>query len=102
MQSYAENLSLVKSDPLSTGALRRADDLADRLLRVTQSLQTTLEIPALLEIFYLQSNANVPLDGLEYVNEPLNFEYRIGSRSRHTCTYNLRLGDIGMGGLLFR
>lgn len=102
MQSYAENLSLVKSDPLSTGALRRSDDLADRLLRVTQSLQTTLDIPALLEIFYLQSDANVPLDGLEYINESPNFEYRIGSRSRHTCTYNLRLGEIDMGSLLFR
>lgn len=102
MQSYAENLSLVKPDPLNTGAVRRSDDLADRLLRVTQSLQTTLDIPALLEIFYQQSDANVPLDGVEYVNEPLNLEYRVGSRSRHTCTYNLRLGDIGMGSLLFR
>ncbi len=102
MQSYAENLSLVTPNPPSTDAARRTDDLADRLLRVTQSLQTTLDIPPLLELFYLQGNANVPLDALEYINEAANLEYRVGTRGRHTCTYNLRLGEIDMGSLLFR
>lgn len=102
MQPYADNLSLISPDPLDARLVRHSDDLADRLLRMTQSLQTTLEIPALLELFYLQSDANVPVDGMDYVNEQLNLEYRTGTRSRHTCHYNLKLGDIDLGGLTFR
>ncbi len=102
MQSYADNLSLVTANPLSTDAARHTDDLADRLLRVTQSLQTTLEIPPLIELFYLQGNANVPLDALEYSNDAAGLEYRVGTRGRHACTYHLRLGEIDMGSLLFR
>ncbi len=102
MQSYAETLSLVKPNSLNTGSVLKSDDLADRLLRATQSLQTTLEIPPLLELFFLQTTTNVPVDGIEYSNEPSDLEYKIGTRGRHSCTYNLRLGDIEMGSLLFR
>ena len=102
MQPYADNLSLMSPEPPEARLVRQSDDLADRLLRMTQSLQTTLEIPALLELFYLQTDANVPVDGLDYVNEPLNLDYRIGARSRHTCHYNLKLGELDLGGLTFR
>lgn len=102
MQTYADNLSLVSPVPQDARLVRHTDDLADRLLRMTQSLQTTLEIPALLELFYLQSDANVPIDGMDYVNEQLSLDHRIGTRSRHTCHYNLKLGDLDLGGLTFR
>lgn len=102
MQSYAETLSLVRPNSLNTGSVLKSDDLADRLLRATQSLQTTLEIPPLLELFFLQTTTNVPVDGVEYTSEPSGLEYKIGTRGRHSCTYNLRLGDIEMGSLLFR
>ena len=102
MQTSVERRNLITPDPAPGGTLRREDDLGERLLAMTQSLQTTLDIPALLELFYLQTQANVALDGLQYVNEPLDLEYDLGSRSRHTCHYNLRLGDLDLGALLFR
>jgi diguanylate cyclase (GGDEF)-like protein len=102
MQTYADNLSLVSPGPQDARLVRHASDLADRLLRMTQSLQTTLEISALLELFYLQTDANVPVDGMDYVNEQLSLDYRTGTRSRHTCHYNLKVGDIDLGGLTFR
>jgi diguanylate cyclase (GGDEF)-like protein len=102
MQTYADNLSLASTDPPDARLVHHTDDLADRLLRMTQSLQTTLDTPALLELFYLQTDANVPLDGLDFDNGQLGLEYRIGARSRHTCHYNLKLGETHLGGLTFR
>lgn len=102
MPTYADKLSTTTPDPAATGMLRRADDFSDRLLHMTQTLQTTLDIPALLELFHLQCSANVSVDGLEYNNEMLNIDYLSGTRSRHTCTYNLRLSDLSLGALQFR
>lgn len=102
MQTSVERQDRITLDPAASGTLRRGDDLAERLLAMTQSLQTTLEVPALLEVFYRQTEANVALDGLEYVNAPLDIELLIGGRSRHTCHYNLRLGDLELGALAFR
>ena len=102
MQTSVERQDRITLDSAANGTLRRGEDLAERLWAMTQSLQTTLEIPALLELFYRQTEANVGLDGLEYVNEPLEIEQLIGSRSRHTCHYNLRLGELELGALLFR
>lgn len=102
MQIHADHLNTAVSVPAQTGVLRRAEDLSEHLLRMTQSLQTTLELPALLEIFYLQSATNLPLDGIEYTNGELNLEYRVGTRSRHSCNYNLSLGEFEMGALQFR
>lgn len=102
MQIHADHLNIAASAPAPTGVIRRVEDLSEHLLRMTQSLQTTLELPALFEIFYLQSATNIALDGIEYTNATLGLEYRVGTRSRHSCNYNLRLGDLDMGALLFR
>lgn len=102
MQIHADQMNTAVSAPAPTGVIRRAEDLSEHLLRMTQSLQTTLDLPALLEIFYLQSEINVPLDGIEYANETLGLEYRVGTRNRHSCNYNLRLGELDMGALVFR
>lgn len=102
MSINADKLSATAPDPAAAGLLRRTDEFTDRLLRMTQTLQTTLDISALLELFQLQCDANVPVDGLEYSNESLNISYLIGNRSRHTCTYNLRLSDLSLGSLAFR
>ena len=101
--TFADSLKLDSPDTPGTAVLRPdADNLADRLLRVTQSLQTTLDIPAMLELFHLQATSNIAMDGLEYTNESLGLEYRIGTRARHTCTYSLKLGELDLGSLLFR
>lgn len=102
MQIQADHLNTAVSVPAAPGTIRRAEDISERLLRMTQSLQTTLELPALLEIFYLQSAGNVPLDGIEYLNEELGLEYRVGTRSRHSCNYNLKLERLSLGTLVFR
>ena len=102
MLIHAEHPNSAVALPASPGMLRRVDEHDDSLLRMTQSLQTTLDLAALLEIFYLQTATDVALDGIEYSNEALGLEYRVGTRSRHTCNYNLRLGTMEMGALLFR
>lgn len=102
MQIHADHLDSAASAPAATGVIRRAEDLSDRLLRMTQSLQTTLDLPALLELFYLQSELTIPLDGIDYVNEALGLDYRVGTRNRHSCNYSLRLGELDMGALIFR
>ena len=102
MLIHAEHPNSAAAAPASPGMLRRVEEHDDSLLRMTQSLQTTLDLTALLEIFYLQTATDVALDGIEYSNETLGLEYRVGTRSRHTCNYNLRLGTMEMGALQFR
>lgn len=98
MQTHADNLKTIAP---ADGAYA-ADDLADRLLQMTQALQTTLDLPSLLDLFCQQAGSSVPLDGLEYENARLDLEHRLGEHARNVARYTLKLGDLDLGNLAFR
>ena len=87
--------------PAGSHPLADADFELDAL-RLTRALQTTLEVPVLLERFHEQIRPLVEVDGLEYRNPERDINLRFGQRARNTCAYELKLEDQALGQILFR
>lgn len=102
MQTHADSLKTIVPEPPGVDGAYGSEDLGDRLLSMTQSLQTTLDIPLLLELFRQQTEQSVPLDGLEYEHAEPGLDHRLGEHARHTARYTLKLGELDLGNLAFR
>jgi len=90
----AHTLSLA---PGATAPARPASDEA--AWRLTQVLQTTLELRALLELFARELAAVLTHDGLSYRCRERSLEVNLGRRARHRCTYRLVIGKEALGEL---
>jgi len=75
---------------------------AQRALSITQSLQTSLDPTRLIEVFSIEVGALIVHQGVRYQNDDLELEVKLGRQARHSCTYNLNLGDEPLGKLTFR
>jgi diguanylate cyclase (GGDEF)-like protein len=73
-----------------------------RILETLQRLNHTLDLEALLEIFYEEITAELPLDGVEYNYEIDDIILKIGRQSRQSCFYNLFLEKQELGKITFR
>lgn len=78
------------------------DPTLQAALRITQSLQTTLDIGAILKLFFQEIAGAVPVDGIEYRHARLELSFTYGKRSRHSCHYDLRMENESLGDLIFR
>lgn len=76
--------------------------ILQQAMRITQSLQTTLDVPAMIELFYNKVSAVIPLDGMEYHHAELAHSVECGRHSRHSCHYDLRIETELLGDLTFR
>ena len=88
----------------ATATIEQVTDqgFTDEVLRLGHALQSTLQLPALVELFYEQVSARVPLSGLEYFDDAGTLVCKLGIRANHTCSYNLTIGDLSLGTLTFR
>lgn len=89
-----------KHSNVKLAAPARADQrarYAGRALELSQLLQTTLEVPSLLELFSTEVAKDVPHDGLSYDHTDIRVE--LGTRARHTCHYRLSIGEHSLGEL---
>ena len=75
---------------------------AQRALEITQGLQTSLDPTRLIEIFSMEVGALIVHQGVRYRNDDLELDVKLGRQARHSCTYNLNLGDEPLGKLTFR
>ncbi len=73
----------------------------DDLLRLTQTLQTTLNLQRLLELFTQESAKVVPFDGLGFVNEADDTRLLVGTAARHSLSYRLSLEAKTLGEITF-
>ncbi|MDZ7754515.1 MAG: GGDEF domain-containing protein [Gammaproteobacteria bacterium] len=80
---------------------RRAVVGNDDLLRLTQTLQTTLNVQRLLELFTQECAKVIPFDGLGFVNEADGMQLLIGTTARHSCGYRLSLETECLGEITF-
>lgn len=71
-------------------------------LKITQSLQTTLDIRAIIKLFYEGLDTVVPVDGVEYRHISFDITLSFGKRSRHSCRYNLKIENESLGAIIFR
>jgi len=73
-----------------------------RALEITQSLQTSLDPTRLIEVFSMEVGALIVHQGARYRNDDLELDIKLGRRARHSCSYNLNIGDEPLGKLTFR
>ena len=78
------------------------DVFGDKTLQLIQTLQTTLDLERLITLFSEQLSSLVPHDGLRYINSDLGLDHKFGQQARHSCTYNLPLGDEPLGKIALR
>ena len=72
---------------------------AGRALQLAHSLQTTLDVENLIELFSMESGKDIPHDGLVYRNPDLELELTVGKAARHKCNYRLLVAGHTLGEL---
>nr|WP_246624944.1 GGDEF domain-containing protein [Oceanobacter mangrovi] len=86
----------------SFGELALKPDIRpDVLFRLTGKLQTSLELPQLIEIFFREIQASVPVDGITYRFRPYNLVVSQGKTSAHSVSYDLKTQSETIGELVF-
>lgn len=88
--------------PEASEATGLVNPTVQAVLKITQSLQTTLEIDAIIKLFYQEIGTVVPMDGIEYRHTALNIALSLGKRSRHSCHYDLKMENESLGDIVFR
>jgi diguanylate cyclase (GGDEF)-like protein len=88
--------------PETPDAPRLANPTVQAAMKITQSLQTTLDINAIIRFFYQALGSVVPLDGIEYRYPPLEIALSFGKRARHSCHYDLKIENQSLGEIVFR
>ncbi len=69
--------------------------------RLLSQLQTTLDVPTLLELFHSELLEEFFLAGVRYVNEPEQILETTGRTSTHSCGYRLISRQDNLGELVF-
>jgi len=91
-------LAQLKPGPKDTAAGNNPQSLdASRLSLV---LQTTLELPALMELFYQSIRPALSQHGLEYKHPLLSSNIKIGKKHSHTLSYHITLKGEELGELV--
>lgn len=72
-----------------------------RTLKLAGLLQSSLEIPSVLEYFLSAAKELVPFDGVHFEYKPLEVELNFGKQSRHRAFYRLRLCEELLGVINF-
>ncbi len=78
----------------------RQQEIEQAALRLTERLQRTLDVQALLQFFCQEITALVPCDSTSYQNLDQNLGYSYGSKGTHICQYNLELEGVYLGDLV--
>jgi len=78
----------------------RQEEIEHADLRLTQRLQRTLDIQALLQFFCQEIATLVPCDSTSYQNIEQNLGYSYGTLGTHICQYKLELEGQYLGDLV--
>lgn len=79
----------------------RPDLRPELLLKLQGKLQTTLELPQLLEIFFNEIQQAVLVDGITYTHARQQLNILLGRPTRHSVRYHLQTQQDDMGELVF-
>ena len=74
---------------------------AQAIARLNAVLQTSIELPEILRLFFREAQRAVPLDGLSYQHSGHNFDYNMGHVADHSSHYRLQtsmdfLGELSL------
>ncbi|MDJ0862719.1 MAG: GGDEF domain-containing protein [Gammaproteobacteria bacterium] len=73
----------------------------ERLLRLTQHLQTTLDVEELIRVYAAEAADVIPFTQVSYSNPEHDLRVEYGRRARHYCTYDLAILDQDLGVLTY-
>ncbi len=91
-----------QNDNIDDQALNLATDrLAGQRLQLANILQTSLELPQLMALFFEHVQQLLPLGSLSYNNEKLDGAIELGSSAKHSCHYTLTSSQGNLGELTF-
>jgi diguanylate cyclase (GGDEF)-like protein len=93
----SQGTSLAGTQPVQTSELS-LDAVKDRL---TQQLQTSLEIDRILEMFFQELRNFLGLDCLEYRLDGNGLHQRIGQPGLHRCSYRMTHAGSFLGEIVF-
>ena len=72
-----------------------------RTLKLAGLLQTSLEVENILQYFADSIRESIPFGGIQYENESLALDIKIGKLERHNCLYRLKIASDNLGELRF-
>lgn len=90
--------------PKNTSRTKRAPNADQQIalrLRLSNLLQTTLELPRVLQLFFDEVQLCLSISGLNYRHEKVNGSIDLGKNSNHSCHYKLITEKDGLGELSF-
>ena len=73
----------------------------NRYLELANTLQSTLELGELLELYDDEINTLIPHDGFSYENQEEKYQYELGKAELHHCHYKLVLLEKNLGSIAF-
>ncbi len=79
-----------------------AGEKLDLKMQLTDALQSTLELNALLAVFLEKVRTVVRLDGIHYVNEDADVTASIAKQATHSCGYRLITNEDSLGEIIFK
>ena len=71
-------------------------------LEITHTLQTSLEVDRIIELFSGIVQRVVPHEGIRYRSPELETDIAFGNNGRHTCRYDLVIGSSSFGELVIQ
>ena len=77
------------------------ENYSERRYRMAASLQTTLEIEKLLQLFLKELSPAIELDGLQYLNDHKTLQFLVGRKASHSCGYRLITAQDHLGEIVF-
>ncbi len=85
---------------LHTGA--SSADKLDLKMQLTEALQASIDLNALLNIFLEKVSTVVRLDGILYINEDADVRASVAKQATHSCGYRLITNEDNLGEIIFK
>ena len=73
----------------------------DLKLKMSNILQTTLELPQMLKLFFDELQRSIPIDSVSFRYEGFSSHVEVGHTATHSCHYNLVTNNESLGELSF-
>lgn len=73
----------------------------DLRLRMSSVLQTTLELPQILKLFFDELQLTMPMNSVSFRHEGFSSHIEVGKSATHSCHYNLVTNNDSLGELAF-
>ena len=95
MKSKTANLALVSTN--SSLAEKKSNKLHQ--YSITTALQTTLDYEQIIAIFSDKIQSLIPHSGCVYSNDEFKLAVSLGTKTHHSCSYNLTIENVKLGNL---